>query len=137
MLPSDLPQNQMPATDQVRSGTDHGGSCQYMIFDVQCMIHTINGWLSFLVSNMYVKFSDQICCQIQDTPNCASHLADSCLAMHELSFITQCTWLHCISMLLLLSCAQSSMQWMCLSAYCATLITWPAFVVQTYTISCV
>lgn len=43
--------------------------------------------------------------------DCASHLADSCLAMHELSFIMQCTWLHCILMLLLLSCAQSSMQW--------------------------
>ncbi len=90
MLPSDQPQNQMPATDQVRSGTGHGGSCQYMIFDVQCMIHTINGLLSFLLANMYVKFGDQIRCQIQETPmgtDCASHLADCYLAMHELSFI--------------------------------------------------
>ncbi len=93
-----------------------------MVFDVQCVIHTI-GWLSFLLSNMYVKFGDQICCQVQGTPmvtDCASHLADSCLAVREVSFITQSTWLHCTSMLLLLSCAQSSMQWhvpLCLLRY--------------------
>ena len=57
-----LRQNQMPATDQARSGTGHGG--KYMIFD----IHTIDVWLSFLLANMYVRFGDQICRQIQGTP---------------------------------------------------------------------
>jgi len=64
-----LRQNQMPATDQARSGTGHGG--RYMIFD----IHTIDVWLSFLLANTYVRFGDQIRRQIQGTPmgiNCNS-----------------------------------------------------------------
>jgi len=86
-----LRQNQMPATDQARSGTGHGG--KYMIFD----IHTIDVWLSFLLANMYVRFGDQIRRQIQGTPmgtNCASHLANYYLTMYELSFIMRLAALY-------------------------------------------
>ena len=86
-----LCQNQMPATDQARSGTGHGG--KYMIFD----IHTIDVWLSFLLANMYARFGDQTRRQIQGTPmgtNCASHLANCYLTMYELSFIMRLAALY-------------------------------------------
>ena len=81
-----LKQNQVPADDQARSGSGHGGT--FMIFDED----TISIWLSFLLSNMYVKFGDQIFRQIQGTPmgtNCASHLANFYLTSHELMFISR------------------------------------------------
>ena len=65
-----LTQQQMPLDDQARSGTGHGG--KFMIFDID----TIDIWLTFLLSNMCVKFGDQVHRQIQGTPmgtNCASH----------------------------------------------------------------
>lgn len=51
---------------------------------------TIAVWLSFLLSNMFVRFGDQIFFQIQGTPmgtNCASHLAKFYLTGHELNFL--------------------------------------------------
>ena len=81
-----LKQNQVPADDQARSGSGHGG--KFMIFDEE----TIGIWLSFLLSNMYVRFGDQIFRQIQGTPmgtNCASHLANFYLTSHELMFISR------------------------------------------------
>ncbi|DBA66734.1 TPA: hypothetical protein ACH3X2_001883 [Trebouxia sp. C0005] len=45
-----------------RSGTGHGG--KFMIFDID----TIDIWLTFLLSNMCVKFGDQVHRQIQGTP---------------------------------------------------------------------
>ncbi|DBA94819.1 TPA: hypothetical protein ACH3X1_002361 [Trebouxia sp. C0004] len=94
-----LRQNQMPATDQARSGTGNGG--KYTTFD----IHTIDVWLSFLLANMYVRFGDQICRQFQETPmgtNRASHLALRCM-----NSASSCAWLHYTWMLLLPSCARA------------------------------
>ena len=85
-----LKRDQVPASDQARSGSGHGG--KYMIFDEA----TIEIWLSFLLSNMYVRFGDQIFRQIQGTPimtrspmgtNCASNLANFYLASYELMFL--------------------------------------------------
>ncbi|KAL3148791.1 hypothetical protein ABBQ38_014199 [Trebouxia sp. C0009 RCD-2024] len=79
-----LKQNQVPATDEARSGSGHGG--KFMIFDEA----TIEIWLTFLLSNMYVRFGDQIFRQIQGTPmgtNCASNLANFYLTSYELRFL--------------------------------------------------
>ncbi|KAL3153215.1 hypothetical protein ABBQ38_011965 [Trebouxia sp. C0009 RCD-2024] len=81
-----LKQHQVPASDEARSGSGHGG--KFMIFDEA----TIAVWLSFLLANMYVRFGDQIFLQIQGTPmgtNCASHLANLYLTGYELNFLSR------------------------------------------------
>ncbi|DBA82247.1 TPA: hypothetical protein ACH3X2_000518 [Trebouxia sp. C0005] len=81
----------MPLDDQARSGTGHGG--KFMIFDID----TIDIWITFLLSNMYVKFGDQVHRQIQGTPmgtNCASHLANLYLMMYELRFYVRLATLY-------------------------------------------
>ena len=53
---------------------------------------TVAVWLSFLLSNMFVRFGDQIFLQIQGTPmgtNCASHLASFYLTNYELNFLSR------------------------------------------------
>ena len=76
--------NQIPANDNDRSGSGHGG--RYMIFDLA----VINLWLSFLLESVYVRFGDRVQRQIQGTPmgtNCAPHLANFYLASYEHAFL--------------------------------------------------
>ncbi len=86
-----LTQNQMPANDQSRSGTGHGGT--FMIFDLP----TIQLWLSFLLDNMYLTFGGQLQWQVRGTPmgtNCASNLANFYLSHYELNFLLNVTNMH-------------------------------------------
>ena len=107
-MPSDLQQNQMPATDQVRSVTGHGGNCQYIIFDTHCIIHTIDGWLSFCLQTCMSDLATRFAVKFRKHPwvpivlhNC---LTPTLLCMNSAS---SRTWLHCTWMFLLFSCAQS------------------------------
>ena len=86
-----LRQHQMPATDQRRSGAGHGGT--FTIFDLP----TMNIWLCFLLSNMYVSFGGRLWRQICGTPmgtNCASNLANFYFSRYELNFLFNVTHMH-------------------------------------------
>lgn len=86
-----LKANKMPAHDRDRSGSGHGGA--FMLFDLA----TIECWLSYLLTHMYVRFGDNTWRQDQGTPmgtNCAPNLANMYLAQYELRFLQRLAQIH-------------------------------------------